>query len=144
VEQRKFVGALIKKIHDTIAKNINNETSSCALTFSQTQLLFALESAKDATMTFKELEKEMGIAQSTTAGIISRLEPKGFVKTLSVDDDKRIRIARLTTEGIAICKTSHENIENAEEKFLKNFTSEERSLLYDLLLKLYGNVNNMS
>lgn len=65
--------ALIKQIHDHMEKHANNSLRSQDLTISQVGALVELYSAPEKQLSLKELEKLLHVAQSTSAGIISRL-----------------------------------------------------------------------
>lgn len=47
----------------------------------------------------KELERYFGVAQSTIAGVVSRLEQKGFVEAFGDAADKRIKVVHITPAG---------------------------------------------
>ena len=86
--QGKNCGELIKHIHCAMQKDANNELRAEDLTFAQVHLLFTLQRQPDGTCPLKGLEKKMGVAQSTTAGLVKRSAEKGFVELL---DDPRSR-----------------------------------------------------
>ena len=52
----------------------------------------------------KEIERHFQVAQSTVAGIVVRLERKGFVEAAGDRSDRRIKLVRLTAEGEGCCK----------------------------------------
>ena len=78
----KACGSLIKIIHDSFEREANNTMRPQGLTAAQGTALQILFNEGNGQMTLKEFEKHLHVAQSTTAGIVSRLEQKGFVKCL--------------------------------------------------------------
>ena len=80
MENIKYIGLLIKRIDDAIGKTVNKELKEKDATFSQMHMLWALKNTKGGTLTLKELEKFLRLAQPTTLGIAKRLEEKGFVE----------------------------------------------------------------
>ena len=60
-------------------------------TLVQVSALFSINDTAEKKVTFKELEKILHLAQSTTVGIISRLEQKNLVTSYIDDNDKRIK-----------------------------------------------------
>lgn len=72
--------AKIKKINDLMYKFGNQELKKIDLTFSQFHALVYLEHCENGEATLKQLEAHFKVAQATMAGIISRLECKGYVK----------------------------------------------------------------
>ena len=73
-------GQLIKLLHDRLEKQANNTLRGKDLTMMQISVLMELQEAEQKQRSMKELERKFCVAQSTVAGIISRLEQKGFVE----------------------------------------------------------------
>lgn len=132
---RKDVGSLIRQIHTALEKDANKELSSNGVTVAQMDLLLALKGA-DEPLTFKEIEKRVGLAQSTTVGLISRLEKKSLVKTFCDKDDGRIKYAALTALGKRRSDEAEESIKKHEEKLLEDLNSAEREQLIGYLCKV--------
>ena len=129
-------GFLIKQIHDNIEKNVNNRLREQDLTLSQINVLLMLNKSADKRMTLKDIEKTFGVAQSTVAGIISRLEKKGFVQCLGDSIDKRIKIAAITKLGQDCCKDAEKHITETENKLLSNLNDDEKVLFNTFLQKV--------
>lgn len=130
-------GALIKHIHCAMQKNANNELRATGLTFSQVHLLFTLREQPEGCCSLKELERRMGVAQSTTVGIVKRCGDKGFVECFGDADDRRAKFVRVTAKGLAVCRDTEENIHLAEDRMLKYLTDGEKVELSTLLSKVY-------
>lgn len=69
---------------------------------------------------FKELEKRLSLAQSTTVGLISRLEQKKLVQVSGDRDDKRIKYVEITSLGEKFCNEARLEMEDTERKLLEN------------------------
>lgn len=134
-------GALIKHINCALQKNANNELREVGLTFAQMHLLFTLRDQPEGCCSLKELERNMKVAQSTTAGLVKRSGEKGFVECFGDAEDRRAKFVRITEKGLATCRDTEENIRLSEERMLKNLNQEERELLVELLLKVYAAVS---
>lgn len=130
-------GLLIKMMHESLEKRLNSELRSSNLTLAQLQLLLTLYDSKDKTFTLKELEKRLHVAQSTIVGTTSRLEKKGFIMSLSVPDDKRIKKVGLTAKGEECCLTTQNKMEDIEKLLLSNLNDEEKEQFICLLKKVY-------
>lgn len=137
MEERKECGALIKKINDEMEKNANNVLRAEDLTFSQIGALLELNSAPEGQLTLKELEKRLHVAQSTAAGIVSRLERKALVEAFGDPQDRRIKIIQITPKGIERVQTADLHRMEAEELLLSGLTETEKSIFYSLLKKVY-------
>lgn len=129
-------GILIRQIHSTLEKNANNSLRGQGLTFAQVSALLAIRDFPGQEIPLKELEKLLGIAQSTTAGIISRLERKGLVTALGDAADKRVKLVRLSPKGEAACRQAEEDKRRMEEQLLLGLTETEREILRSLLKKV--------
>lgn len=94
-------GSLIKQLHDRFEKSVNNALRANDLTMMQVGVLMELRGADRQQRSMKELERIFGVAQSTVAGIVSRLEQKGFVEALVDASDKCVKLVHLTDTGAA-------------------------------------------
>ena len=130
-------GILIKKIHDNLEKKINKSLKDSDLTMSQMEALIILSEHTDGQMSLKALEHELHVAQSTAAGIVSRLEQKGFIEAYGQSDDKRIKNIRITENGMKYCESAAKDMDKVEKELLKNLTEDEKNTLNQLLGKIY-------
>lgn len=129
-------GMLIKKINNTLEKNTNNALRSSGLTLAQMSAVVIIKNTYNKQISLKELEKALFVAQSTTAGIVSRLENKGLVTSEDDPADKRIKLVKLTPSGERYCEIAEKNMAEAEKNLLSGLTQTEREILYSLLSKV--------
>lgn len=129
-------GMLIKQINSTLEKNANNTLREQDLTIAQVSALLTIRDFPDQQISLKELEKLLHVAQSTTAGIISRLEQKGLVTGFGDASDKRIKLVKITPLGEQYCKSAEQNMKEAEENLLSGLTETEKSIFNSLLQKV--------
>ena len=134
------IGFCIKQIHDRLEKHANNAMRSSDLTMMQVSFLMTLQDAAEKQLSMKELERCFGVAQSTVAGIVSRLEQKGFVEALGDASDKRIKRVHITMAGEKCCAEAACHKEEAEKKLLTGFSDEEREMLAKLIERAAKNV----
>ena len=130
-------GILIKKIHDNLEKKINHSLKDSDLTMSQMEALVILSEQVSRQMSLKALEHELHVAQSTAAGIVSRLEQKVFIEAYGQSDDKRIKNIRITENGMKYCESAAKDMDKVEKELLKNLTEDEKNTLNQLLGKIY-------
>lgn len=133
-------GLLFKQIHDRLEKQSNNALRADDLTMMQVSVLMTLQKADKQQMSMKELERYFGVAQSTVAGIVSRLEQKGLVEAFGDAADKRIKLVHITPAGEQCCAEAACRMNEAEENLLRGFSSEERSTLNRLLTRAADNL----
>lgn len=131
---------LMKRIHDTLEKQANQNLLRYGVTASQLHMLMALgyewEQGVRA-VKLKDLERCFGVAQSTTAGIAARLEKRGLVRSLPDDGDKRVKRVQITPAGLEICQAAKESVDETHRRFLSCLSPDEEEELTRLLKKVY-------
>lgn len=133
-------GQLIKLLHDRLEKQANNTLRAQDLTMMQISVLMELQKTEPKQLSMKELERRFCIAQSTVAGIISRLEQKGFVEAFGDAADKRVKLVHITPAGEACCKEAAGYMEQAEQTLLRGFSEEEKTMFNLLLARAAENM----
>ncbi len=136
MEQRYSCGALVKQIHDALEKDANNMMRPKGLTMAQFSVLMILREAEGLQAPLKELERALHVAQSTAAGIVSRLEQKRYVTCYTSQEDRRIKMVRLTPEGLECCRQADQGMAEAESKIFSGMTQAEQDIFYVLLKKV--------
>ena len=129
-------GTLLKQIHDALEKQANNSLRADGLTMAQVGVLLMLDRAEHRQMPLKELEKALHVAQSTAAGIVSRLEQKGLVESFGDAEDRRVKVVRLSEAGAGCCRTADARMAEAERQLLSSLTEAERDIFILLLRKV--------
>lgn len=135
------IGFYIKQIHDKLEKRANNTLRADGITMMQVSVLLSLREAEDKCLSMKALERRFSIAQSTVAGIVYRLEQKGYAEALADSSDRRIKLVHITAAGEACCDQAAVHKEFAERQLLKGFSDSERSMLLELLKHAADNLN---
>ena len=111
------------------------------ITPAQFDLLQKIYFSGEQTMT--ELSKMLGIAKSTTTGLVSRLEKEGFVQRNRKSEDKRIITVGITKKGEdLINRVILKRIEFVE-KALKEFDLNAKEQLIELLNKFNEVLKNI-
>jgi DNA-binding MarR family transcriptional regulator len=136
-------GALIRQIHNALEKRCNNQLHKKDITLSQISTLIELINSPAGKLTFKELEKRLLLAQSTTAGLISRLEQKQLVLVSSDTEDKRIKYVELTKLGKKYYDEAKQEMDQTEKELLGNLTYSEKKIFLSLLQKVNEKVSNL-
>lgn len=134
-------GILIKKIHTTLEKNANNSLRKEDLTSAQVAVLMELSQADKRTLSMKELERRLKLAQSTIAGTVARLAHKGLVVYRDVEEDKRVKWVELTDAGMECCKKAAVCMDEAEAQLLGCLSDVEREIFCKLLEKVSNSLN---
>jgi len=141
--QKRICGKMIKRIHDAVERKVNNLLRAQDMTMAQAGVLLELQQAPEKQMPLKELERILHVAQPTVAGIVVRLEQKGFVESFVDSADRRVKIARITPKGEAYCLQADKNIEEIEKKLLSPLTEAEQAVFLDMLEKICDRVTEV-
>lgn len=133
MEETNTCGMLIRQINNALEKRVNNQLKEKGLTLSQMSALIEILNSPAKKLTFKELEKRLSLAQSTTAGLISRLEQKKLVIVSGDMDDRRIKYVEITSLGEKFCNEARQEMNHTENILLKNLSPAEIKSLLSLL-----------
>ncbi len=137
MRENHLCGALIKKIHDEIEKQANALLRQQDLTLSQMNVLMELDAVSCHQLTLKELEGLLHVAQSTAAGVVKRLEQKGFVECFTDESDRRVKKVSITPSGTGCCRNAAEDVRRMEKQLLSGLTEAERDQFRYLLEKVF-------
>lgn len=129
-------GWFIRRINNALEKEANSNLQALNLTMQQNQVLVQLAHEAEHTLSLKALEDRFGAAQSTVAGLVSRLEKKGLVEPVSDPADRRIKRIRLTAEGARLHELSRQNVLASEERLTALLNDEEKVFLLACLKKV--------
>ena len=134
------IGFLVKLVHDAIDRRINQELENQHLTNSQMSVLSYLCRRGDADTTIRDIQDFLNVSHPTAAGLVRRLEQKGFVHLLIDPRDKRARIVQLDASVISSYQLEPKPTLRMEERLLAGLSDEERRQLCALLMRVYENI----
>ena len=134
------IGFLVKLVHDAIDRRINQELEDQRLTNSQLSVLSFLCMQGDADTTIRDIQDFLKVSHPTAAGLVRRLEQKGFVHLLTDPRDRRARIVRLDASVISNAQLEPKPTLHMEERLLAGLSEEERRQLCALLMRVYENI----
>lgn len=140
-----YVGLKIKIISELISKYINNNIrkGEMDITFQQMSILKYLSQNPGRTASLKELEKNFGTAQATMAGMVVRLEDKGLVNTFHAEEDKRVKMVRLSDQAWKFLEEHRNHREETERAIVSDLKPDEVKELNRLLDIIYGTVSRL-
>lgn len=141
MQKKPTSGQLIKQINDAVERRANQSLRQNDLTMVQIWVLMSLSEKEDKTYSLKELERILGVAQSTCAGIVNRLSVKNLVDCVTDPADKRMKLVRLRPEGEKCCRDAREHMREVDQIIFEGLTEEEKNTLHVLLQKIYENVS---
>jgi MarR family transcriptional regulator, organic hydroperoxide resistance regulator len=94
---------IVRRLMDLFARTLDHQGTcldTLGLTYNQAKLLWRLE-AND-TPSLKELARRCGVDPSNLAGTVAQLEERNLVRSRPAEHDRRVRIVRLSGEGIRL------------------------------------------
>lgn len=130
---------MIKQLHDSIEKKANSVLKKYDLTMIQLGALVVLGKEGKGECTLKEFEQLVHLAQSTTAGIVKRLEQKGFVACFGDAQDKRIKKVRITSAGLDLLRIAADDVDMTAGRLLDGITREEFRTFLNVINKICEN-----
>lgn len=133
-------GYIIMKINEALNEMATESLDEHGITFSQMRFVHYMDLHRDRPVTLKEMEKYYGMAQPTVAGIMKKLERKGYVTLIPDPNDRRAKNVVLTAEGLALIESQNRFRESLEERFLEPLSEEERKEFHELLTRVGSNI----
>lgn len=94
---------IVRRLMDLFARTLDHQGTcldTLGLTYNQAKLMWRLEASD--TPSLKELARRCGVDPSNLAGIVDQLEERKLVRSRPAEHDRRVRIVRLTAEGIRL------------------------------------------
>lgn len=133
------IGCLLKMITDKIKIQADANLAQHDLTLTQSRVLGYL-ARNGGTATQKEIEGFLQVSHPTVAGVIGRMEQKGFVSCRPDPSDKRSKIVCQTERAAAIAQDMHATIQATEQQMLRSLTPEQITSLESTLRTIYADL----
>ncbi len=140
MKPKKQILILLRETENEIEKQLNNDLKKLDLTMSQAAVLAALLECPEKQMTMKELERSIQLSQSVTAGIVLRMEQKGYLESFGDPQDKRIKIVKISEQGKNMCDSARKILSDFEKQLLSGFTKDEIDTFLNLTEKAFNNI----
>ncbi len=103
-------------------------------------LFFILREHKRAVPSATEVKSFLKLSQSTVAGILARLEAKGFIERKEDSADSRRVLLYPTEKSLSLRERIGESAALTEEQLLKGMTTQEQEELSRLLARAIENI----
>ncbi len=129
-------GFLIKQINDEMRHRVWHTLSNTDITTSQLKAMLCIHNSRNGVLSMKELERMLSVAQSTVAGLVTRLEEKGYVESGGDVRDRRVKLVALTEKGQCLCADARNRLGDYDDVLLASLGEDERKTLFSLLSKI--------
>ena len=96
---------LVSQLMNLFARTLDHQGTcleTLELTYTQAKLIWRLEAGD--TPSLKEAARRCGVDPSNLSGVVDQLIERGLMTSRAAQHDKRVRIVRLTGEGVRIRK----------------------------------------
>lgn len=121
-----------------MAKHGNHALQKLGLTLSQFHVLAYLDKkCPEKQAPLKKLETHFEVAQATMAGIVARLESKGYLVSRVCESDKRVKIILLTPEGERKCQEALASVRQFHERIESLYSKQELAQYKEYMDRLY-------
>ena len=132
-------GTMIRLFFNAIAEDFESELSERGISFTELRFMrFAMVMGRPVRM--RELEEYYGYAFPTVAGAVKSLERRGLVELLPDDGDRRVRLVRVTEEGVQAIEGLEDYRQSMESRLLGGLDGSDRDALRGLLERVYANI----
>ena len=133
------IGCLLKMITDKIKIQADANLAQHDLTLTQSRVLGYL-ARNGGTATQKEIEGFLRVSHPTVAGVIGRMEQKGFVSCRADPSDKRSKLVCQTARATEITHQMQATIAPAEQQMLRSLSPKQIAALEDALRTIYADL----
>lgn len=134
------ISSLISQIHNyssNFLKTRLTQEGLPELVSSHGFILYKLSLTESLTMT--DLAKSINKDKSTTTALIKKLEIAGLIERKSSDKDRRVIYIQLSQKGAKFADAMSSISKELTETCYKNFTEQEKAVVFELLIKLSRN-----
>ena len=137
-DRRDDSSALIRGILHTataVQSHVEAKLATVGLSLPKLAALRALREGGDS-LPLSQLADRLSCVKSNITQLVDRLEADGFVRRSADANDRRTRLAVLTTAGRVACDTGSRLREESERELLTAFNPDERERLKTLVERL--------
>jgi DNA-binding MarR family transcriptional regulator len=127
-------GFLIRRLHQIHTWLFTEETQQFNITPVQFSLLTAL--AEHGEMDQNTVALEIGLERTSVAEVLPRLEARGLVERRQSEQDKRVRLVKISRKGRALLKRMEAAVQRAHDRTIEHLSEGERELFMLQLVRL--------
>lgn len=133
--------SLIVKLGNAVTYYRNLKMKDIELTSVQSDAIIA--ALRNLGITAAQLKEHLLLSQSTVAGIIARLESKGFIEKITDKDDARKSMLMPTEEGLLLEEPLKEIAMETQQFLVEGMSEEEQEEFARLLQIALDNMNRI-
>ena len=135
-------GYLIRRLHQIAVAMFLQETDAFGLTSVQYAALQSV--CNQSGMDQRTLAMRLGLDTSTVAGVVDRLEKRGWCVRTHAQHDRRVRLLQATPEGQALIAQIVPHMLRAQERILAPLNAAQQHDFLEMLHRLVQDNNDHS
>jgi len=136
------VALQLKGTHQKIMQMMQLKIDEYGLTFGLINLMILIEKNPDSSQ--KELSKKMKFTQGAMSIMVKRLLKINMIKQIPLEEDMRFNRLVLTQKGKSLIDDYREHIFQRYENIFNEFKESELIELYNYLLRINTNLDNLN
>jgi DNA-binding MarR family transcriptional regulator len=133
---QEMPGHLVRRLQQISNALFADECDQFDLTSVQFAALFVLRAAGELDAT--RLAEQIAFDRSTIGDVVERLESKGWIVRNGSSDDRRVKLIRLTPDGVKLLREVEPAVKRVQERLFDQFSPSERVVFLTLLKRLDG------
>lgn len=133
---QRMPGHLIRRLHQISNALFAEECGQYDLTSVQFAALFVVRAAGELDAT--RLAEQIAFDRSTIGDVVERLESKGWIVRTGRNDDRRVKLIRLTPKGARLLKLVEPAVTRVQKRLLAKISRSEKAVFLTLLKRLDG------
>lgn len=133
---QEMPGHLIRRLHQTSTALFAEQCGHFDLTPVQFAALSVLRAAGELDAT--RLAEQIAFDRSTIGDVLERLESKGWITRNERNEDRRVKVTRLTPKGAKLLKRAEPAVRRVQVRLLERLSISERGTFMMLLKRLDG------
>lgn len=133
-------GFLIRRLHQIHCALFLEETKDFNVTPVQYSMLSVLQ--EHGEMDQLTLALRVGLERTSVAEVIPRLEERGFLERRVNEDDKRMKLVKISRKGKNLLKKMHVSAERAHQRTIEALDAKDQEAFMQHLVKLVEENND--
>ena len=136
----KHIGKELKELLNLLKRNMEKNTKIKDISPGQVRILNYIISNKDKNIIQRDIEEEFNIRRSSATELIQKLEKKELLYRVEDENDKRIKILKVTEKGIELENNIYNYICICEQKISQGLTEDEINFFFSITEKMKRNL----
>ena len=124
----------LRRTHDAIHRHVSKKLAKWDLSVPKYGVLVRLYDHKELSSSYLSTQIFRGNSNMTT--LINRMEKSGLVCRVNIDKDRRVRMIRLTPDGLRLARVVIKEYRAFQQEMMDCLSIKERSVLLRLLKKV--------